>query len=282
MKKILFPTDFSTCAENAFRYALHFADEVNASIQLLHVIMPEYENMDLPTLSHQATQDKIEVAKSLLKTFTENALTQVQLTRTLKSIPIVQSDIEIGGSANLISSVAQRDNIDMIVMGTKQEHNFLEKLFDSVASSVIKQAHCPVMIIPGNATYNSLQSVIYASDLSESDPVHIWKMAALINPIKPVVRCVHVHLNGEPAKKIDMDSLQNFFDNQSFTLQLSFHEIQEDNVATGLEEFAEIQRANMVVMYKQHEGFFHRLFRRSATRQMALHGKIPLLVMKDA
>ena len=46
INKILVPTDFSETASHAFRYALWFADQVDANLQLLHVIYPEAEPLD--------------------------------------------------------------------------------------------------------------------------------------------------------------------------------------------------------------------------------------------
>ena len=37
MKRILVPTDFSINAHNAFRFALHIANEFNASISTVHI-----------------------------------------------------------------------------------------------------------------------------------------------------------------------------------------------------------------------------------------------------
>ena len=46
MKKVLFPTDFSDTATNAFIHALEFANKVNAEIVLLHTF-------ELPAVNDQ-------------------------------------------------------------------------------------------------------------------------------------------------------------------------------------------------------------------------------------
>ena len=49
MKKILFPTDFSEAANNAFVHALEFAKIVNAELVLLHTFeLPVYDNQFFP------------------------------------------------------------------------------------------------------------------------------------------------------------------------------------------------------------------------------------------
>ena len=49
MKKILYPTDFSPTAENAFIFALQIADHLGASIITLHAFdRPDISNFNLP------------------------------------------------------------------------------------------------------------------------------------------------------------------------------------------------------------------------------------------
>ena len=49
MKKILFPTDFSEAATNAFVHALEFAKIVNGELVLLHTFeLPIYDNQFFP------------------------------------------------------------------------------------------------------------------------------------------------------------------------------------------------------------------------------------------
>ena len=49
MKKILFPTDFSEVASNAFIHALEFAKIVQGELVLLHTFeLPVYDNQFFP------------------------------------------------------------------------------------------------------------------------------------------------------------------------------------------------------------------------------------------
>ena len=57
IKRILFPTDFSAASQNAFRHCILVADKYGADIQMLHVIFPEYEALDLPVMAAQATKE---------------------------------------------------------------------------------------------------------------------------------------------------------------------------------------------------------------------------------
>jgi nucleotide-binding universal stress UspA family protein len=49
------------------------------------------------------------------------------------------------GSA--IVDYAERQNIDLIVLGTRGRTGFRKMLLGSVASDVVTYAHCPVMVV---------------------------------------------------------------------------------------------------------------------------------------
>lgn len=56
MKKILFPTDFSEAATNAFIHALEFAKIVNAELILLHTFeIPVYDSQFFLKIMRQFT-----------------------------------------------------------------------------------------------------------------------------------------------------------------------------------------------------------------------------------
>ncbi|MGA9152235.1 MAG: universal stress protein [Candidatus Nitrosopolaris sp.] len=42
---------------------------------------------------------------------------------------------------------AEKENIDLIIVGTRGRSGFKKLLLGSVASEVVKYAHCPVMVI---------------------------------------------------------------------------------------------------------------------------------------
>mgnify|MGYP006159573989 CR=1 FL=1 len=63
MKKILFPTDFSDAATNAFVHALEFAKVVNAELILLHTFeIPVYDSQFFPE-NYASIYSSIELAK---------------------------------------------------------------------------------------------------------------------------------------------------------------------------------------------------------------------------
>jgi nucleotide-binding universal stress UspA family protein len=280
INKILVPTDFSDTAQNAFRYALMLADKFEADIELLHVIYPEYEALDLPVMAAQATKEKAAAAGEVIKEFVELGLTQLHATGQLSGIPTIKSDVEIGTPASLIADVARRDEVELIVMGTRGTHNALDRFWGSVTTAVVEHAHCHVWVVPEHAPYSDINVAGFATNLGDADPYHIWEYGKLLAPFRPVLRCAHVNLDNSLDSTLDIAGLSRFFDNHAPSLQISFHSLEGETVIDGLETFIESFEIDVLAMYAPQHTWWERLFRRSETKNMALHSKIPLLMLK--
>lgn len=280
IKKILFPTDFSATAQNAFHHCILLADKYGAEIQMLHVIFPEYEALDLPVMAAQATKEKAEAAREVMKSMAENTLAQVQANYKLGSLPEIHADVEIGTPGTLIAEIARRDGADLIVMGTKGEHNVLERVFGSVTTTVIEKAHCHIWVVPEEAAFGKLDIVAYASDLQEADPYHIWEVGKILDPFNPVIHCVHVNKDRSVGRAINFASLGAFFEHHAPALQISFHPLTGPSVEDALEEYIRSNNVDILVMYATQHSWVTRIFRKSHTRSMALETHVPLLILK--
>lgn len=280
VKKILFPTDFSPTAQNAFKHCLILADYYQAKIEVLHVVFPEYAAMDVPVVSMATTREKVDAAIPVMHSFLELGLSQTQALYTFQAIPRVEEKVEIGIAVGTIVKMANEHDADLIMMGTKGSHNTLEKAFGSVSTGVIEQAKCPVMLIPEFAQWKPTHIVAYATDLSESDPYHFWKAAEMLTPFHPLLHVINIH-KGDAHDQIAIDELKKIFSNNTPAVQISFHQEKHDSITDGLEVFVDNYGVDLLVMYSPHRSWVERWFHHSQTRDVAFTTRIPLLVIKS-
>lgn len=280
VKKILFPTDFSPTAQNAFKHCLILADYYQAKIEVLHVVFPEYAAMDVPVVSMTTTREKVDAAVPVMHSFLELGLSQTQALYTFQAIPRVEEKVEIGIAVGTIVKMANEHDADLIMMGTKGSHNTLEKAFGSVSTGVIEQAKCPVMLIPEFAQWKPTHIIAYASDLSESDPYHFWKATEMLTPFHPLLHVINIH-KGDAHDQIAIDELKKIFSNNTPAVQISFHQEKHDSITDGLEVFIDNYGVDLLVMYSPHRSWVERWFHHSQTRDVAFTTRIPLLVIKS-
>ncbi len=278
--KILFPTDFSDPAKEAFQYALALAHRFNASIKVIHVVQPEYESSDIPAMAGQMVSQKVEAAKEVLKAFIKSGVQKAD-PEVVKVVEIT-SEVEVGLPSGAIASASRRDEIDLTVIGTKGVHNVWEKFFGSTTSNVIQKASGNIFVVPVGTTFRDFKKIVYATDLSETDAYQILKVAQIMKLFEPSVDCIHVarRFNAK-VKDTRMNELAEFFKRIDPGLQITFNEISNQSVSDGLVDFVEKHNADLLCMFAPNRTFFDRIFHNSLTQKMPYLTKIPMLILKN-
>ncbi|HZC49419.1 MAG TPA: universal stress protein [Nitrososphaeraceae archaeon] len=95
-----------------------------------------------PTYGLKELEEKRKEAQQWLDKFKKLAAKENNV--KLKS-EIIEDPISRVGSA--IVTYAERENVDLIVIGSRGRTGFKKMLLGSVASDVVTYAHCPVMVV---------------------------------------------------------------------------------------------------------------------------------------
>jgi nucleotide-binding universal stress UspA family protein len=129
-KTILVPTDFSELSKKAMRYAERMARESSAKLIVLHVDPPLLSFADTP-------QDPSVHVERLRKQLKEIRPANVSVEHRLVD----------GFAADVINQTAQETSADLIVIATHGRTGMAQVFLGSVAQSVLRGAHCPVLTI---------------------------------------------------------------------------------------------------------------------------------------
>lgn len=130
LKTILVPTDFSELSKKAVRYAEKMAHESGAKLILLHV--------DPPLLSFADTPSDPTVHVERLKK---------QLHEIQPANVNVEHRLAEGFAADVINQTSREISADLIVIATHGRTGMAQAFLGSVAQSVLRGAHCPVLTI---------------------------------------------------------------------------------------------------------------------------------------
>ncbi len=280
-KRILFPTDFSKPAASAFRYALLFADQIQATIEVLHVVYPQGESLDFPGMAAAMTQKVVEGDQVLLKKFIENGITQVL--GQLENVPLISKTIEVGSPIGFISELAKRDNADMIIMGSRgTNRSRFDRMMGSIATGVVARAKCPVMVVPEETPFKRLERVAYASNILNSDPYELWKSLELLEIQELELHLVHFNYKkeGDARAYSELEKMSTFLEHQNPDSAVHIHHLPGKILEKDLNQFIEKESIDMLVMYQPEHSIWERLFVKSATKEMSIRTKVPLLVLK--
>ena len=139
ISRILVPTDFSECSAGALEYAIALAKPLQADLILAHVIEPfPYTVVEGITFINYEERLVPEAQSSLDK------LSK----RPLREKLSVETHLTHGTPSREILKLAEREGIDLIVMGTHGRTGIDRFFTGSVAEKVIRLSPCPVLAIP--------------------------------------------------------------------------------------------------------------------------------------
>ena len=181
LQKILFPTDFSKCAEQALAHAVFLAEESRAEIHVLHVITIF---QDQPSVVSNEIAETKEMVKKL-EDVAEKQLNKILNSHSSDDVKIT-TEIKRGiSAAPAILEYASDNNIDLIVMGTHGRRGLGHLLLGSAAEEVVRLAPYPVftirelkepksvmkvnnILVPVDFSNHSQKALSYASEIAQS------------------------------------------------------------------------------------------------------------------
>lgn len=280
MKKILFPTDFSETALNAFHYALELASRSGADLHLLNVFKIPIVDANMPgELINQMNQELREQSRKHLESLVKNTL----LSSGKYDFDKINFKYEVkqGFPVDEIIYTAGQLEVDMIIMGTTGASGFKEIVIGSNTSKLIGKVKIPVLAIPAKATLKPFKKIIYASDFDEKDKFALTQLVDFARFFDAQITVLHVIENYEIVSKEKVSVLR-----KTVREELGYEKINIEfkvygNLFEGVEDFLKNEEADCLATLTRKRNFFEKLFHRSFTRKMAFHSNIPLLAFSQ-
>ena len=144
--------DGSASSIHATDYAISVAIENNSQLIILYVIdFYKYTHLSssiilAPTFGSEKYLEERSEAENLMNKIKEKFKLKIKDNTRSKEI---ETEIVEGAKsvAATIMEYAESENVDLIVIGSKGRPGFKRLLLGSISSSIIRNAHCPVLVI---------------------------------------------------------------------------------------------------------------------------------------
>jgi len=186
LKNILCATDFSPAAAAALPYAGELAKHYGARLYALHVRAPIINPMTppagWPALERAAEQEERERRETL-----RNAIPGIE--------PVVL--IEDGDLWTNIASVIEKEEIDLVVIGTHGRTGIGKFLLGSAAEEIFRQITCPVLTVGPHAPAEpnpegEIKRILYATDFNAEPPPAAPYVLSLAQEFQARLTLLHV------------------------------------------------------------------------------------------
>lgn len=280
MKTILFPTDFSENAFQASEYAGMLAEKFEANIIFMNCFsVPIMSDINEYQITANIEDYAIQSKKNSEENMAEFKQKFVETTN-LAEERITYKTI-FGSVADTILEMAKNMNADMIVMGTKGASNVLDKWIGTTAQTIMKQAECPVWVIPHKAKINYPQKFLYAADLLEDEIAASQKLMEFVKPLNANCKIIHIDDNfelkvGEQIEMAISDLKEEFKDNDHVFIR----NIRRDDVVEGIETYIQAYKPDVLALAVHGKSFFEKIFAQSITNHFVFGSDLPLLLFK--
>ena len=276
MKKILFPTDFSETAENAFVYALNMAKSLEAELIVLHVY-------DIAIISYEPYSPiTLDIYQSIELGNFENfkdyipKLREIASQHHLEDIPMSHV-LEEGDLIPTIHKLVKDENISLIVMGTNGASGIQEMFLGSNTGSVIANVPTPLLCVPHEAKFQKIEKIGFTTRYRDKDRKALRKVINIADKMKATVKCLYVK-----TLESDVTDQQISEWREEFKINpLNFFITSNDDLEDEVFKFVESQNIDVLAMLTYKRGFFESLFKKSFAKKLSYHSEIPLLVLHE-
>lgn len=270
MKTILVPTDYSDTAKNAANYAARLAQEMNARLLLLHVYHVPLPVSEVPIAV--VTPEELEAEhERLLKD-------EAKRIQQLSGLELAWKS-RIGLAADEI--IREEKEAALIVMGMHGAGKLTEVLIGSVATSTMRKANIPVLLIPEDARFSIPKKIVLACDFEPRTDMNSLKTLSSFSKIFASSIVVLNVKQQQEGVSVDEAMSEIKMEDELHGIQHVYRFSEHNDPVSGIKRFVEEQGAEMVAVIPHRYSFIERIFHHSISKELAFHSKVPVLALPD-
>jgi nucleotide-binding universal stress UspA family protein len=274
MKKILFPTDFSEVANNAFIHALHFAKTVNGELLLLHTFdLPIVDNQFIPD-NYFNIFDSLQLAQFDMFKEEIPKLREMAEAHHLEHIKLSHKLVD----GDLIYSIKQAvvdERIDYVVMGTSGATGWESFFIGSNTGAVVTAVDVPVLCVPIEAKYTKIETIGFTTRFRDKDKAALKQVIKMAKKTHAVVKCLYVKTCKSDVTDATVDQWKKEFEKEP----VQFSIVKSDLVKETILDFISHKNIDILAMITHKRNFFSELFKPSLTQKFSNISTIPVLAM---
>lgn len=276
VKTMLILTDFSETSLNAADYAARLTHQLQTTKMILYHSYASL--MTPPNLSGMVSSGFIDSPEG-------GPEKMVELKNALLNVVAGRTEIEMRSDGRslvtAVNTLVQQQDIGLVITGTTGENRLEKVLIGSNAIRLVEESIAPVLIVPPAANFKTIKKVVFACDLQQvSKTTPLLAIKTFVHTIKAKLLVLNVAPNGgdlDPGLMEELVDLPGLWDQQ----KPEYHDTRQEDIASGIMEFATQQEVDLVITVPKVYGFFENIFHRSLTKKLAYHSRLPLLLFRE-
>lgn len=276
MIRVLLPTDFSSNALHAIRYALLLFKENDCTFYLLNTYLPvSYSVGSMPNTISALQMEEI------MKENSQKRLNEIE-----KDIKKESSDSKhrfkkisaFNFLTNEISKIVKKKHIDYVIMGTQGATGAKEVFLGTQTMYTIKKAKCPLIAVPELAKLERPKNILFPTafkiDLKNNSLNYLKKLCDAHSS-----QLIFLHVNHGDSLNLSQKEVKEWLHKYFQAFNPQFHFDINIQLIDAVNLYQEKFKINLLAMVHHKHGFFSNLLFKHTVNQFAYHTKIPFLVL---
>lgn len=280
--KILVPVDFSDYSFKACLIGFDFAKQMGGNVILLHSYVAMSYAATMMPFSSDEHEDKHAEEKAVRKMNDFERRIKEDIANGVLPGVKFSCKVEEGVPEDIIIDCAKRENVSLIVMGTRGKSKKEADLIGSVTAEVLDAGKFPVFSVPeGMETrkISEIKNVVFFSNLIQQDLISFDEFARLFNGKELNITIIPI----VEQKKNDtlnqyMAQLVQYCTAHYRDFKFSVEHLSESQFLSDFDEYVSKNGVDLILIPNKKRNIFARLFTPSMAHRMVFHSDVPLLV----
>lgn len=274
--KILVPIDFHPTSLAAYKYAVNFAQETDNEITLIHIINGSFNSNK--ALSYEPLKEMENEIRERLAIFSKSIT-------SIKGIDYeaIELVVRFGIPGFTVADYAVDNEMDLVIMGTRDKHGFFDRIMGSCSSILVRAASCPVILIHKDIDFETISKIAFAFDNPEDISDSLGKLKGFNESVKAHVTFIHM-LEAKELKTMNFsvsDTEAGVLDNILKETEYAVEILDHGKLSEKIEQYCVEQGINLLAMTHRKEGVFKGMFRGHDSVKVAQHLHLPVLVFHE-
>jgi nucleotide-binding universal stress UspA family protein len=278
--------DLSDASANALHFAWKIAQKMESNLEIVHAIDSIFEGAAPSAsgfLSSYTQTIQLELDAFVTEALGEIGVRYDPPTRfagapgAAKGAPRIASKVIYGAPDYALAEYSR--GTDLLIMGATGRGGWGKKLFGSVSVEVSKNAHCPVLFVPKEASFRGFADILYASDFDSLREVAVQQAASFATRFDGQIHFVHVGPGGEPSLEAQRAKFQASFGDTFSDKPFIFSKMVSDDIVGALYEYAFYHRISLLVFVTHQRTLWDNILHKSVTNEAIASSDLPILVI---
>jgi nucleotide-binding universal stress UspA family protein len=265
------------------RYVAGMANDLQGLVKVLYVQAPTNyplgftASTELPSLEAQGRMEMLaKESHDLIQKHMKDIVVE------LSNNNFAGSSSEIGSADVIVDELVSQNKVDMVVLEGQQDESFWTQ--SSSNMDVIQKVTCPVWIIPKGAVYAPFREIVYATDYKKEDITNLKRLIAMMPNLTPHITALHITDSVDFEAEVRKSGFVERLREQTSYPQLdvkALYQAGHDDLIELINDYSVKNGANLIVVLKENESFFERIFKPSHTKKILKTTDLPVLVYHE-